>query len=196
MTFLPLILWLLALFCCVTVIVMVLTMDSRRSHASTQDPSDRSTDPAHAAALGSTAIHDAVPTGETSETSDTGETDQPAARPVSKSIIVLHFVSLILAMAPYVVEVEAADSIDKTMRTWYDNVEGISGAILIVLIALELWFMYRQASHAAKSEAALMKQTADKKPEHIKQAGQSGAAQENEDTGRAVMKAKDDSDLA
>lgn len=193
MTFLPLILWLLALVCCVTVIVMVLTMDSRRSHASTQDPSDRSTDPAHAAALGSKAIHDAAPTG---DTSDTGETDQPAARPVSKSIIVLHFVSLILAMAPYVVEVEAADSIDKTMLTWYDNVEGISGAILIVLIALELWFMYRQASHAAKSEAALMKQTADKKPEHIKQAGQSGAAQENEDTDRAVMTAKDDSDLA
>lgn len=193
MTFLPLMLWLLALVCCVTVIVMVLTMDSRRSHASTQDSSDCSTDPAHAAALGSKAIHDAAPTD---DTGDTGETDQPAARPVSKSIIALHFVSLMLAMAPYVVEAEAADGIDKTMLSWYDSVEGISGAILIVLIALELWFMYRQASRAAKSEAARMKQAADKKPDHIEQAGQSGTARENEDTRRAVMTAEDDSDLA
>lgn len=196
MSFLPLILWLLALVCCVTVIVMVLTMDSRRSHVRTQDPSDHSMNAADAAALDSKALHDTAPTGDTSDTDDTGDAVQPAARPVSKSIIALHFVSLMLAMAPYVVEAEAADGIDKTMLSWYDSVEGISGAILIVLIALELWFMYRQASRAAKSEAARMKQAADKKPEHIKQAGQSGTAQENEDTRRAVMTAKDDSDLA
>ncbi|KAB8296518.1 hypothetical protein [Bifidobacterium apri] len=197
MSFLPLMLWLLALVCCVTVIVMVLTMDSRESHAHTQDPSGHSMDAAHAAALDSRALHDTAPTGDdTSDTDDTGDAVQPAARPVSKSIIALHFVSLMLAMAPYVVEAEAADGIDKTMLSWYDSVEGISGAILIVLIALELWFMYRQASRAAKSEATRVKPAADKKPDHIEQAGQTGTAQENEDTRRAVMTAKDDSDLA
>lgn len=196
MSFLPLILWLLALVCCVTVIVKVLTMDLRRSHARTQDLSDHSMDAAHDdAALDSKALHDTAPTGDTSDTDDTGDAVQPAARPVSKSIIALHFVSLMLAMAPYVVEAEAADGIDKTMLSWYDSVEGISGAILIVLIALELWFMYRQASRAAKSEAARVKPAADKKPNHIEQAGQTDTAEQSGDTDSDVMTAKGDSDL-
>lgn len=195
MTFLPLMLWLLALVCCVTVIVMVLTMDSRRSHAHAQDPSDHSMDAAHAAALDSKTLHDTAPTGDPSDTDDTSDAVQPAARPVSKSIIALHFVSLILAMAPYVVEAEAADRIDKTMLSWYDSVEGISGAILIVLIALELWFMYRQASRAAKSEAARVKPAADKKPVHIEQAEQTDTAEQSGDTGSDVMMTKGDSDL-
>ena len=77
-------------------------------------------------------------------------------------------------MAPYIVATEAADSIGKTMLSWYDSVEGISGAILIVLIALELWFMYRQASRAAKAEAARAKLAGHKNLEHANQSAQTG----------------------
>ena len=45
---------------------------------------------------------------------------------------------------------------------------------LIVLIALELWFMYRQASRAAKAEATRAKLAGHKNLEHADQSAQTG----------------------
>ncbi len=168
---LPLVLWLIALVCCVTVIVMVLKTDTRRSHAGHPTDSASATSVASAASAAKTASDGVVASGDTVAAGE-GESTDP--RPVSKTVIILHFVSLILAMAPYIVATEAADSIGKTMLSWYDSVEGISGAILIVLIALELWFMYRQASRAAKAEAARAKLAGHKNLEHANQCGQTG----------------------
>lgn len=168
---LPLVLWLIALVCCVTVIVMVLKMDTRRSHAGHPTDSASATSVASAASAAKTASDGVVASGDTVAAGE-GESTDP--RPVSKTVIILHFVSLILAMAPYIVATEAADSIGKTMLSWYDSVEGISGAILIVLIALELWFMYRQASRAAKAEAARAKLAGHKNLEHANQSAQTG----------------------
>ena len=171
MTALPLVLWLIALVCCVTVIVMVLKTDTRRSHAGHPTDSASATSVASAASAAKTASDGVVASGDTVAAGE-GESTDP--RPVSKTVIILHFVSLILAMAPYIVATEAADSIGKTMLSWYDSVEGISGAILIVLIALELWFMYRQASRAAKAEAARAKLAGHKNLEHANQSAQTG----------------------
>ena len=168
---LPLVLWLIALVCCVTVIVMVLKTDTRRSHAGHPTDSASATSVASAASAAKTASDGVVASGYTVAAGE-GESTDP--RPVSKTVIILHFVSLILAMAPYIVATEAADSIGKTMLSWYDSVEGISGAILIVLIALELWFMYRQASRAAKAEAARAKLAGHKNLEHANQSAQTG----------------------
>lgn len=168
---LPLVLWLIALVCCVTVIVMVLKTDTRRSHAGHPTDSASATSVASAASAAKTATDGVVASGDTVAAGE-GESTDP--RPVSKTVIILHFVSLILAMAPYIVATEAADSIGKTMLSWYDSVEGISGAILIVLIALELWFMYRQASRAAKAEAARAKLAGHKNLEHANQSAQTG----------------------
>ena len=168
---LPLVLWLIALVCCVTVIVMVLKTDTRRSHAGHPTDSASATSVASAASAAKTASDGVVASGATVAAGE-GESTDP--RPVSKTVIILHFVSLILAMAPYIVATEAADSIGKTMLSWYDSVEGISGAILIVLIALELWFMYRQASRAAKAEAARAKLAGHKNLEHANQSAQTG----------------------
>ena len=168
---LPLVLWLIALVCCVTVIVMVLKTDTRRSHAGHPTDSASATSVASAASAAKTASDGVVASGDTVAAGE-GESTDP--RPVSKTVIILHFVTLILAMAPYIVATEAADSIGKTMLSWYDSVEGISGAILIVLIALELWFMYRQASRAAKAEAARAKLAGHKNLEHANQSAQTG----------------------
>lgn len=168
---LPLVLWLIALVCCVTVIVMVLKTDTRHSHAGHPTDSASATSVASAASAAKTASDGVVASGDTVAAGE-GESTDP--RPVSKTVIILHFVSLILAMAPYIVATEAADSIGKTMLSWYDSVEGISGAILIVLIALELWFMYRQASRAAKAEAARAKLAGHKNLEHANQSAQIG----------------------
>ena len=168
---LPLVLWLIALVCCVTVIVMVLKTDTRRSHAGHPTDSASATSVASAASAAKTASDGVVASGDTVAAGE-GESTDP--RPVSKTVIILHFVSLILAMAPYIVATEAAESIGKTMLSWYDSVEGISGAILIVLIALELWFMYRQASRAAKAEAARAKLAGHKNLEHANQSAQTG----------------------
>lgn len=168
---LPLVLWLIALVCCVTVIVMVLKTDTRRSHAGHPTDSASATSVASAASAAKTASDGVVASGDTVAAGEGKSTDP---RPVSKTVIILHFVSLILAMAPYIVATEAADSIGKTMLSWYDSVEGISGAILIVLIALELWFMYRQASRAAKAEAARAKLAGHKNLEHANQSAQTG----------------------
>lgn len=168
---LPLVLWLIALVCCVTVIVMVLKTDTRRSHAGHPTDSASATSVASAASAAKTASDGVVASGDTVAAGE-GESTDP--RPVSKTVIILHFVSLILAMSPYIVATEAADSIGKTMLSWYDSVEGISGAILIVLIALELWFMYRQASRAAKAEAARAKLAGHKNLEHANQSAQTG----------------------
>ncbi|MBM6982138.1 MAG: hypothetical protein I3I97_07920 [Bifidobacterium thermophilum] len=168
---LPLVLWLIALVCCVTVIVMVLKTDTRRSHAGHPTDSASATSVASAASAAKTASDSVVASGDTVAAGEGKSTDP---RPVSKTVIILHFVSLILAMAPYIVATEAADSIGKTMLSWYDSVEGISGAILIVLIALELWFMYRQASRAAKAEAARAKLAGHKNLEHANQSAQTG----------------------
>lgn len=168
---LPLVLWLIALVCCVTVIVMVLKTDTRRFHAGHPTDSASATSVASAASAAKTASDGVVASGDTVAAGE-GESTDP--RPVSKTVIILHFVSLILAMAPYIVATEAADSIGKTMLSWYDSVEGISGAILIVLIALELWFMYRQASRAAKAEAARAKLAGHKNLEHANQSAQTG----------------------
>lgn len=171
MTALPLVLWLIALVCCVTVIVMVLKTDTRRSHAGHPTDSASATSVASAASAAKTASDGVVASGDTVAAGE-GESTDP--RPVSKTVIILHFVSLILAMAPYIVATEAADSIGKTMLSWYDSVGGISGAILIVLIALELWFMYRQASRAAKAEATHAKLAGHKNLEHADQSAQTG----------------------
>ena len=168
---LPLVFWLIALVCCVTVIVMVLKTDTRRSHAGHPTDSASATSVASAASAAKTASDGVVASGDTVAAGE-GESTDP--RPVSKTVIILHFVSLILAMAPYIVATEAADSIGKTMLSWYDSVEGISGAILIVLIALELWFMYRQASRAAKAEATRAKLAGHKNLEHANQSAQTG----------------------
>lgn len=168
---LPLVLWLIALVCCVTVIVMVLKTDTQRSPAGHPADSASATSVASAASAAKTAADGVVASGDTVAAGE-GESTDP--RPVSKTVIILHFVSLILAMAPYIVATEAADSIGKTMLSWYDSVEGISGAILIVLIALELWFMYRQASRAAKAEAARAKLAGHKNLEHANQSAQTG----------------------
>ena len=168
---LPLVLWLIALVCCVTVIVMVLKTDTRRSHAGHPTDSASATSVASAASAAKTASDGVVASDDTVAA---GEEESTDPRPVSKTVIILHFVSLILAMAPYIVATEAADSIGKTMLSWYDSVEGISGAILIVLIALELWFMYRQASRAAKAEAARAKLAGHKNLEHANQSAQTG----------------------
>ena len=168
---LPLVLWLIALVCCVTVIVMVLKTDTRRSHAGHPTDSASATSVASAASAAKTASDGVVASGDTVAAGE-GESTDP--RPVSKTVIILHFVSLILAMAPYIVATEAAESIGKTMLSWYDSVGGISGAILIVLIALELWFMYRQASRAAKAEAARAKLAGHKNLEHANQSAQTG----------------------
>lgn len=171
MTALPLVLWLIALVCCVTVIVMVLKTDTRRSHAGHPVDSVSVASVASAASAAKTTSDGVVAPDDTVAAGE-GENTDP--RPVSKTVIILHFVSLILAMAPYIVATEAADSIGKTMLSWYDSVEGISGAILIVLIALELWFMYRQASRAAKAEAARAKLAGHKNLEHADQSAQTG----------------------
>lgn len=178
---LPLVLWLIALVCCVTVIVMVLKTDTQRSHTGHLADSASATSVASAAKTAS----DGVAAGE-------GESADP--RPVSKTVIILHFVSLILAMAPYIVATEAADSIGKTMLSWYDSVEGISGAILIVLIALELWFMYRQASRAAKAEATRAKLAGHKNLEQADQSAQTGKDNTGKHDDDAVSAANSGSD--
>ncbi len=185
---LPLVLWLIALVCCVTVIVMVLKTDTQRSHAGHPADSASATSVASAAKTASDGVaasDDTVAAGE-------GESADPL--PVSKTVIILHFVSLILAMAPYIVATEAADSIGKTMLSWYDSVEGISGAILIVLIALELWFMYRQASRAAKAEATRAKLAGHKNLEHADQSAQTGKDNTGKHDDDAVSAANSGSD--
>lgn len=188
---LPLVLWLIALVCCVTVIVMVLKTDTRRSHAGHPTDSASATSVASAASAAKTASDGVVASGDTVAAGE-GESTDP--RPVSKTVIILHFVSLILAMAPYIVATEAADSIGKTMLSWYDSVEGISGAILIVLIALELWFMYRQASRAAKAEAARAKLAGHKNLEHANQSAQTGKDNTGKHDDDAVSAANSGSD--
>ncbi|KFI99693.1 hypothetical protein BPORC_0543 [Bifidobacterium porcinum] len=188
---LPLVLWLIALVCCVTVIVMVLKTDTRRSHAGHPTDSASATSVASAASAAKTASDGVVASGDTVAAGE-GESTDP--RPVSKTVIILHFVSLILAMAPYIVATEAADSIGKTMLSWYDSVEGISGAILIVLIALELWFMYRQASRAAKAEAARAKLAGHKNLEHADQSAQTGKDNTGKHDDDAVSAANSGSD--
>lgn len=191
MTALPLALWLIALVCCVTVIVMVLKTDTRRSHAGHPADSASAASVAAAASAAKTAS-DGVVTSD--DTVAAGEEENTDPRPVSKAVIILHFVSLILAMAPYIVATEAADSIGKTMLSWYDSVEGISGAILIVLIALELWFMYRQASRAAKAEATRAKLAGHKDLEHADQSAQTGRDNTGEHVDDAVSAANRGSD--
>lgn len=188
---LPLVLWLIALVCCVTVIVMVLKTDTRRSHAGHPTDSASATSVASAASAAKTASDGVVASGDTVAAGE-GESTDP--RPVSKTVIILHFVSLILAMAPYIVAAEAADSIGKTMLSWYDSVEGISGAILIVLIALELWFMYRQASRAAKAEAARAKLAGHKNLEHANQSAQTGKDNTGKHDDNAVSAANSGND--
>ena len=188
---LPLVLWLIALVCCVTVIVMVLKTDTRRSHAGHPTDSASATSVASAASAAKTASDGVVASGDTVAAGE-GESTDP--RPVSKTVIILHFVSLILAMAPYIVATEAADSIGKTMLSWYDSVEGISGAILIVLIALELWFMYRQASRAAKAEAARAKLAGHKNLEHANQSAQTGKDNTGKHDDNAVSAANSGND--
>lgn len=186
MTVLPLVLWLIALACCVTVIVMVLKTDTRRSHAG--HPADSAS--AVAVSAAKTSSNRGVAADETVAATE-GESADP--RPVGKTVIILHFVSLVLAMAPYIVATEAADNISKTMLSWYDSVEGVSGAILIVLIALELWFMYRQASRAAKAEAARAKLTRRQNLEHTDPV-QTGNGDTNEHIDDAVSSANNGSD--
>ena len=188
---LPLVLWLIALVYCVTVIVMVLKTDTRRSHAGHPTDSASATSVASAASAAKTASDGVVASGDTVAAGE-GESTDP--RPVSKTVIILHFVSLILAMAPYIVATEAADSIGKTMLSWYDSVEGISGAILIVLIALELWFMYRQASRAAKAEATHAKLAGHKNPEPADQSAQTGKDNPRKHADDAVSAANNGND--
>ena len=191
MTALPLVLWLIALVCCVTVIVMVLKTDTRRSHAGHPTDSASATSVASAASAAKTASDGVVASGDTVAAGE-GESTDP--RPVSKTVIILHFVSLILAMAPYIVATEAAESIGKTMLSWYDSVGGISGAILIVLIALELWFMYRQASRAAKAEATHAKLAGHKNPEPADQSAQTGKDNPRKHADDAVSAANNGND--
>ena len=188
---LPLVLWLIALVCCVTVIVMVLKTDTRRSHAGHPTDSASATSVASAASAAKTASDGVVASGDTVAAGE-GESTDP--RPVSKTVIILHFVSLILAMAPYIVATEAAESIGKTMLSWYDSVGGISGAILIVLIALELWFMYRQASRAAKAEATHAKLAGHKNPEPADQSAQTGKDNPRKHADDAVSAANNGND--
>ncbi len=185
---LPLVLWLIAFVCCVTVIVMVLKTDTQRSHAGHPADSASATSVASAAKTASDGVV------ASDDTVAAGEEESADPRPVSKTVIILHFVSLILAMAPYIVATEAADSIGKTMLSWYDSVEGISGAILIVLIALELWFMYRQASRAAKAEATRAKLAGHKNLEQADQSAQTGKDNTGKHDDDAVSAANSGSD--
>ena len=88
-----------------------------------------------------------------------GTKEEP--KPVAKSAIALHVVSLVLAMAPYVAFIIYRHDISAAMRTWYTKVGWVSGAVLVALIAWDLWAMYRIASKAAEDQARRAKQHAE-----------------------------------
>lgn len=121
MSLVPLILWIVAAACCITVAVL-----AHRNAGTEEHP-----------------------------------------KPVTKSAIIMHFISLVMAMAPYIVFIECGNRIGMVMRVWYTRAGWPSGIILIALIVWDLWMMYHIASKAADDQArraALRKQQSASEP--------------------------------
>lgn len=71
---------------------------------------------------------------------------------VSWYVIAAQFVSVILAMVPFVVYKVNDEAISPGMREFYTGVAWPAGIALIVLVALELVLMYVQARRATRTE--------------------------------------------
>lgn len=73
-------------------------------------------------------------------------------KPVAWSIFVLHILSLLFAMTPFIAYKTLADDMTDSMRTWYAQFGWPAGIVMILLVAAELLMMYLQAKRAADSE--------------------------------------------
>ena len=72
--------------------------------------------------------------------------------PVRWPIVGLHFASLVIGALPYPVYTMFKSGFSVKFRPFYEQVGGPSAALMILLIAAELVFMYLQARNGMKSE--------------------------------------------
>lgn len=72
--------------------------------------------------------------------------------PVRWSIVGLHFTSLVIGALPYPVYTMFKSGFSVKFRHFYEQVGWPSAALMILLIAAELVFMYLQARNGMKSE--------------------------------------------
>lgn len=73
-------------------------------------------------------------------------------QPVAWPIMILHVLSLLFAMTPFIAYKTLADDMSADMLAWYAKFGWPAGIIMILLIAAELLMMYLQAKRAAESE--------------------------------------------
>ena len=72
--------------------------------------------------------------------------------PVRWSIVGLHFTSLIIGALPYPIYTMFKPSFSLKFQHFYEQVGWPSAALMVMLIATELVFMYLQARNGMKSE--------------------------------------------
>lgn len=72
--------------------------------------------------------------------------------PVRWSIIALHFTSLVIGALPYPVYAMFRSDFSAKFRRFYEHVGWPSAAVMVMLIAAELVFMYLQARNGMHSE--------------------------------------------
>lgn len=72
--------------------------------------------------------------------------------PVRWSIVGLHFTSLVIGALPYPVYAMFESGFSAKFQHFYEQVGWPSAALMILLIAAELVFMYLQARNGMKSE--------------------------------------------
>lgn len=76
----------------------------------------------------------------------------PDVEPLTWHVIVAQLLSAVVAMVPFIIVKTASDSFSEGMRAWYASVGLPAGIVLIVLVVLELVFMYLQARRAMFTE--------------------------------------------
>ena len=78
--------------------------------------------------------------------------DEKQRYPVRWSIVGLHFTSLIIGALPYPIYTMFKPSFSLKFQHFYEQVGWPSAALMVMLIATELVFMYLQARNGMKSE--------------------------------------------
>ncbi len=72
--------------------------------------------------------------------------------PVPWSVVALHFTSLVIGALPYPIYRMFKDGFSDKFQRFYEQVGWPSAALIVVLIAAEIVFMYLQARNGMKSE--------------------------------------------
>lgn len=76
----------------------------------------------------------------------------PPVQPVNMTLVVLHFISLLIGVCVYPVYMFTANAMSRSQRTLYVSCSWPAAIILIGLIALQLVLLYVQANRAMRDQ--------------------------------------------